>query len=180
MDPILGYVITGVVSIIVTLALRRFVDKPKLQYFLPGSFHFNLDDLKANLQTDSLTIQNSGRKSAANIEIIHKEKPDHFQFSQSISYKEDFNPNGEHIIKIDNLGPKEFVNIQYLSHLKAPVLLRVRSDQGEAQLIQVQFQQIYSKLSMFIAKSFMISGFGLLLYWAIKAVYYIWQLLVAN
>lgn len=173
MNPIINYLITGIVSIIVGMALQRLADKPKLQYFLPGRFAFELNDPKIKLQTDSLTIQNGGRKSATNIEIVHKEKPDHFQFSQAISYKEDFNPNGEHIIKIDSLGPKEFLNIQYLSHSKIPALLRVRSDQGSAQLIQVQFQPIYPKWYLFCVGLLMLAGLGFWLYWGFKAVSYL-------
>lgn len=180
MDPILGYAITGVVTFIVGLALQRFVDKPKLQYFLPGEFLFDLEEPKVKLQTDSLTIQNSGRKSATNIEIVHKEDPDHFQFSQAIGYREETNPNGEHIIKIDSLGPKEFLNIQYLSHTKVPNLLRVRSDQGSAKLIQVQFHPIYPKYFTYVVGVLMLSGFGLLLYWGIKIAYYVGQILVAT
>jgi hypothetical protein len=179
MDPIIGYIVTGIVSLVVGLILQRFVAKPKLQYFLPGTFSFNIEDPKVQLQTDSLTIQNSGRKSATNIEIVHKEKPDHFQFSQAIGYSEEFNPNGEHIIKIDSLGPKEFLNIQYLSHIKVPSLLRVRSDQGSALPIQVQFQQIYPKYFQYIVAVLMLSGFGLLMYLAIKTAYSLGKLLVA-
>ncbi len=178
MDPIIGYVLTGVVSLVVGLALQRFADKPKLQYFVPGTFLFNLEDPKVQLQTDSLTIQNSGRKSAENIEIVHKERPDHFQFSQAIGYREELNPNGEFLIKIDSLGPKEFLNIQYLSHTKVSFVSRVRSDQGEAQLIQVHFQPIYPKYFTYVAGVLMLSGFGLLLYWAIKAAYYFGGLMV--
>jgi hypothetical protein len=180
MDPIIGYVITGIISLVVGLALQRSVGKAKLQYFLPGTFLFNIDNPKVSLQTDSLTIQNSGRKSSTNIEIVHKAKPDHFQFSQAIAYKEEFNPNGEHILKITSLGPKEHLNIQYLSHTTLPVLLRVRSDQGSAQLIQVQFQPVFPKYIIFLIVLLMLSGFGGLTYVAIKAVYFISQLLVAT
>ena len=180
MDPILGYAIPGVISLIVGLALQRFVDKPKLQFFLPGQFFFDIKDPDVNLQTDSLTLQNSGRKSATNIEIVHKENPDHFQFSQAIGYSEETNPNGEHIIKIASLGPKEFLNIQYLSHTKVPNLLRVRSDQGSAELIQVQFQPIYPQYFKYVAGVLMLSGFGLLLYWGVKVAYYIGQIMVAS
>jgi hypothetical protein len=179
MDPIIGHVITGVIALFVGLALRRFADKPKLQYFIPSTFFFDIKDPNLKLQTDSLTIQNAGRKSATNIEIVHKDKPDHFQFSQAISYKEELNPNGEHLIKIENLGPKEFLNIQYLSHSKLPVLLRVRSDQGSAQLIQVQFQQIYAKWLLFLVGILMVSGFGLFVYWGVKLVQYSYQLVAS-
>lgn len=180
MDPILGYAITGVISLIVGLALQRFVDKPKLQFFLPGQFLFELKEPNVKLQTDSLTLQNSGRKSATNIEIVHKETPDHFQFSQAIGYSEEINPNGEHIIKISSLGPKEFLNIQYLSHTKVPNLLRVRSDQGSAELIQVQFQPLYPLYFKYVAGILMLSGVGLLIYWSLKVVYYVSEIIVTS
>jgi hypothetical protein len=168
MDPIFGLVLTGLVSFAVGLALQRFADKPKLQYFLPGKFTFAVNEPRVTLQTDSLTLQNAGRKAATNIELVHKERPDHFQFSQAIAYTEDRNPNGEYLIKIASLGPKEFLNIQYLSHTKPPNLLRVRYDQGPAQPIQVQFQPIYPKWLTVIVAALMLSGFGLLLYWVIQ------------
>ncbi|WP_404366783.1 hypothetical protein [Marinobacter sp.] len=180
MDPILGHVITGVVALVVGLALQRFADKPKLQYFIPGTFMFDVTDPKVTLQTDSLTLQNAGRKAATNIELVHKERPDHFQFSQAISYSEDQNPNGEYLIKIASLGPKEFLNIQYLSHIKPPVLRRVRSDQGPAQLIQVRFQPIYPKWLTVVVAVLMLSGFGLLLYWAIKMALLLGKLLAGS
>ncbi len=180
MDPILGHVLTGLVALVVGLALQRFADKPKLQYFIPGTFVFDMNDPKVTLQTDSLTLQNAGRKSATNIELVHRERPDHFQFSQAISYTEDENPNGEYLIKIASLGPKEFLNIQYLSHIKPPVLLRVRSDQGPAQLIQVQFQPIYPKWLTSVVAVLMFSGFGLLLYWAVRLAFFVGNKLVGN
>jgi hypothetical protein len=90
------------------------------------------------LRTDTLTIQNLGRKPATNIEIIHKTKPDHFQFSTHVSYTEETNPSGEHTIKIPSMGSKEHANMQLISHVAAPVLLNTRSDEGQARLIQVQ------------------------------------------
>lgn len=84
MDPILKYIVTGLVSLAVGLLLQRFQAKPNLKYFLPGTFLFDVTDHKISIRTDSLTIENFGRKTAQNIEIIHKERPDHFQFSQAI------------------------------------------------------------------------------------------------
>ena len=54
-----------------------------------------------------------------------------------------------------------------------PELLRVRSDQGSAQLIQVQFQPVYPKLYLFVVRTLIMSGFGLFLYWALKFAYFI-------
>src|SRR5690606_24733949 len=115
MDQLIGYVATGIVSLVVGLLLQKYQAKPKLLYWVPGTFTFTLNDPKLLIRTDSLTIQNDGKKPASNIEIIHKEKPDHFQFSTAISYSEEITPSGEHVIKIPSLGAKEYVNIQLLS-----------------------------------------------------------------
>jgi hypothetical protein len=173
MEPLVGYIATGVVSLVVGLLLQRFQSKPKLLYWLPGSFLFELKDPKIALRTDSLTIQNVGRESATDVEIVHKFQPDHFQFSTSLSYTEISNPNGEHIIKIPSLGAKEHVNIQLLSHSQMPVLLNVRSSTGPAQLIQVHLQRIFSKAFNAFIALLLILGFGFSLYWVIRSVIFL-------
>jgi len=165
MDPIQKYIITGLVSLVVGLLLQKLQAKPKLQYFLPGTFLFDLKDPKIEIRTDSLTIQNAGRKAASNIEIIHKDRPDHFQFSQAVRYEEERTPNGNHITKIPTLGPKEHVNIQYVSYIKPPVLLNVRSEDGPAKLVSVRFQLIFPQWFNISASAFLLVGLGTILYW---------------
>lgn len=173
MEPLIGYLATGIVSLIVGLLLQRFQSKPKLLYWLPGSFLFELKDPKVIIRTDSLTIQNVGRKPAKNVEIVHKYKPDHFHFSTAISFFEETSPNGEHIIKIPSLGAKEFVNIQLLSHIQQPILLNVRSDDSPAQLIQVHLQRVLPKWIYASATFLLLLGFGFALYWIILSVIFL-------
>ncbi len=168
MDPILKYIVTGMVSLTVGLLLQRFQAKPNLKYFLPGTFLFDVTDPEVSIRTDSLTIQNIGRKAAQNIEIIHKERPDHFQFSQAIGFEEESTPDGSHITKISSLGPKESINIQYLSHTKPPTLLNVRSEEGPAGLIQVQLQRMYPQWFNFSAAALFLIGLGTVLYGVAK------------
>lgn len=170
MDPLLKYIVTGLVSLAVGLLLQRFQAKPNLKYFLPGTFLFDVADPKVSVRTDSITIQNIGRKAAQNIEIIHKERPDHFQFSQAIGFEEENAPDGSHITKISSLGPKEFINIQYLSHIKAPTLLNIRSEDGPAGLIQVQFQRIFPQWFNFSVAVLLLVGLGAILYGIAKLV----------
>ncbi|VEN74256.1 conserved hypothetical protein [Candidatus Desulfarcum epimagneticum] len=174
MEPsIIGYITTGIVSLIVGLLLQRFQSKPKLFYWLPGSFIFELKDPKITIRTDSLTIQNIGRKPAKNVEIVHKYRPDHFQFSTAIAFSEKTNPNDEHIIKIPSLGAKEFVNIQFLSHIKQPILLNVRSDDLPAQLIQVHLQRTFPKWVHASAGFILFLGLGFALYWIIRSIIFL-------
>lgn len=173
MEKLVGYIATGIVSLVVGLLLQRFQSKPKLLYWIPGSFLFELKEPKIAIRTDSLTIQNDGRKPATNVEIIHKNKPDHFQFSTAISFTEEINPNGEHVVKIPSLGAKEFVNIQLLSHMQEPILLNVRSADGPAQLIQVHLQRIIPKWIQILIVILLLIGFGFALYWLIRSVVFL-------
>ena len=173
MEQLAGYIATGLVSLIVGLLLQRFQAKPKLLYWLPGSFLFELKDPKIALRTDSLTIQNAGRKPATDVEIIHKYRPDHFQFSTAISYLEEMTPNGEHIIKIPSLGAKEFINIQLLSHVQLPILLNVRSAEGQAGLIQVHLQRIFPRWLNVLFGILLLLGFAFALYWIIRSVIFL-------
>jgi len=172
-EQFIGYIATGVVSLVVGLFLQRLQGKPKLLYWVPGSFMFNLKEPQLALRTDALTIQNDGRMPATNVEIIHQKRPDHFQFSTAISYVEENGPDGAHIIRIPSLGSKEFVNIQLLSHVQEPVLLNVRCAEGPAQLIQVHLQRVYPKWFQVFVGMLIVLGFGFLLYWVGSAIIFV-------
>jgi hypothetical protein len=173
MTDITGYIATGVVSLIVGILTRYLEPKSRIVYWSPHNFLFELKDPPVLLQTNSLTIQNLGGKSAENIEIIHKVKPDFFQLSPPISFVEETNTKGEHIIRINSLGSKEFITLQLLSYKTAPILLNVRSKEGAAELIQIQLQRVFSAWIrvLFIFLEFV--GAGFLVYWLIKAVIFI-------
>lgn len=175
MEHISGYIATGLVSLTVGLLLQRMKDRPKLLYWIPGSFLFQLTTPQIALRTDSLTIQNIGRQPATDVEIIHKARPDHFQFSTHIDFSEATTPTGEHVIKIPSLGAKEHVNIQLLSHTAQPVLLAVRSAEGSAQLIQVQLQRVVPKAIQWLGGFLVLAGFGFSLYWVVSVVAYLSQ-----
>jgi hypothetical protein len=173
MEQLAGYIATGIVSLVVGLLLQRLKARPKLLYWVPGSFLFELKDPKIVLRTDSLTIQNDGREPATSVEIVHKNKPDHFQFSTPIAFTEETTPNGEHVIKIPSLGPKEFVNIQLLSHVQQPILLNVRSSSGPGQLIQVHLQRLWPRWFQFASAGLLLLGLGFLLYWVVLSIIYL-------
>jgi hypothetical protein len=153
--------------------LQRLKERPRLLYWLPGSFLFQIKNPDVPLRTDSLTIQNVGHLPATDIEIVHKARPDHFQFSTPIDFTEVTNPSGEHVIKIASLGAKEHINIQLLSHTTQPVLLNVRSAEGRAELIQVQLQRILPKLVQVIFWLLFLLGTGFFLYWVAASAFFL-------
>jgi hypothetical protein len=175
MEHVTGYIVTGLVSLAVGILLQRLKERPKLLYWIPGSFLFQLKTPSVAIRTDSLTIQNVGRQPATEVEIIHKSKPDHFQFSTHVNFSEGSTPSGEHVIKIPSLGANEYVNIQLLSHTTQPVLLNVRSAEGPAQLIRVHLQRVLPRAVQLLAGIFLLLGIGFVVYWLVAAIAFISQ-----
>lgn len=173
MGEVVGYIATGLVSLLVGLFIERLKDKPRLLYWLPGSFLFHLKKPDIALRTDSLTIQNVGRHPATNIEIVHKARPDHFQFSIPLDFTEGITPTGEHIIRIASLGPKEYINLQLMSHTTPAVILNVRCAEGQAQLIQVHLQRLLPRWAQVAAGALMLFGAGFCIYWIAASVLYL-------
>jgi len=173
MNNLTGYVATGVISFMVGTLLRHFEPKAKLLYWSPHNFLFELKREGVVLQTNSLTVQNTGRKSAEDIEIIHKEKPDFFQISPTLSHEEGTGSSGEHIIRVKSLGPKEFFMLQLLSYKTVPFLLNIRSKEGSARAIQIQPQRIIPKWLQTLNVGLLFLGLGFAIYWLVKAVIFI-------
>lgn len=173
MEGTAGYIATGIISLMVGIFLDRLQAKPKLLYWLPGSFLFQIQQPRVAIRTDSLTVQNVGRRSATNVEIIHRAKPDHFQFSTPVDFTENVTPTGEHIIRISSLGPKEFVNLQLLSHTNPAAILNVRCAEGQAQLIQVHLQRLLPRAIQFLAGGLMLLGAGFCVYWVLQTIAYL-------
>lgn len=170
---IAGYVATGVVSLSVGLLVRQLEPKSKLVLWSPHNFFFDLKDVKVALQTNSLTIQNIGRRAAEQIEIIFKERPDFFQFAPAIDYQERTSPSGDHILSIAALGPSEHVTLQLLSYKTVPVPLTVRSKDGMARVIDIQPQRVLPRWVNYSARFLLVVGLGFTAYWVIHAVIFL-------
>lgn len=149
--------VTSFCSLIIGILLKYIEPKAKLVYWFPHNFLFNLSEPKVLLQTNSLTIQNIGRKSAEEIEIIHSHEPDFFEIHPSVSY-EAVEKNGKHIVTIPFLGSKEFITLQILSYKSVPQILTVRSKEGMAQQIPITIQRLFPVWVNYTAVFLMLLG----------------------
>ena len=173
MEGLAGYVATGIVMLAVGLLLRNLEPKAKVVYWSPHTFIFDVLEPKVMLKTDSVTIQNIGRREAENVEVVFKSRPDFFKIQPSIPYLEHQNPDGDFILKVPTLGPKEFFTLQILSFATIPNVQNIRSKAGQASLIQVQFQRQFSRPVQLLLAILLLVGFGFLSFWLIQAVVFI-------
>jgi len=175
MEGLAGYIATGVVSLAVGLLLRNLEPKAKVVYWSPHAFIFDVPEPQVILKTDSVTIQNIGHREAEDVEVVFKSRPDFFKLQPSVSYTEHQNPDGEFVVKVATLGPKEFFTLQILSFATIPNIQNIRSKAGPAALIQVQFQRQFSRLVQLVLAAVFLVGLGFSAYWLIQAVVFIFE-----
>lgn len=173
MESLGGYIATIIVSLIIGYLSRFLEPKSKLLAWSPHNFLFNLQKEGVTLQTNSLTVQNWGRKPAEGIEIIHMARPDFFEIHPSIAYTESTNPNGEHIIRVETLGPKEWFLVQLLSHKTVPQLQNVRWKDGQCKWIQIAPQRVWPRSLLVTLRIIVLVGIGTMAYWLIRAVLFL-------
>ena len=165
------YVITAALALIVGLLLDRARARAKLYYWFPHVENFQLeDDPPLNFQTSAMTIQNQGRKSAADVQVILSMEPDSLRVYPVIPHSEEVTEDGHFVLTIPHLGPKELVTLQIVALEDFPSLLNVRSDAGVAQGVPIQVQRVYATWVNVGAVLLMLFGLGLVIYWVVEAI----------
>ena len=172
MDTLFGYIATIVISLLTGYLAQFFQPRSKLVCWSPHNFFFNLKNEGVVLQTNSLTLQNVGRQPAEDVEVIHKQRPDFFELFPSVEYQEATNPNGEHVIKIKSLGPKEWVVVQMLSYKTPPVLSNIRWKHGQGKWVQIQPQRVLAKWVLTSLNALVLIGAGTIVYWLLRVGIY--------
>jgi hypothetical protein len=169
-DSLGAYIATIVVSLIVGYLSRYVEPTSKLVHWSPHNFFFDIKDAKVVLQSNSLAVQNIGRRPAEDVEIIHKARPDFFQFSPPVAFEEEANPSGEHVLRIKALGPKEWVFLQLLSYQSVPFLQNVRWKHGQSKVVIVQPFRVWPRPIRILSNVLLVVGAGTLLYWLCRVI----------
>lgn len=174
MDPLVGYAITGAVSLTVGILLKYVEPKGKIFFWWPHTFRFKPKP-EFEIQTDALTIQNLGRRPVGDVEIVMQYRPDCFDFSPPVPYEEVTSTDGHFTFRVKSLAPKEFFTLQILSYTKLPNVVNIRSKAGNAERLPFQIQRIYPKWMNLVIVYLMVSGLGLTLYWIFRIIREIWN-----
>ena len=173
-DPLAVAAVSGVTGFISGWALKYVGPRSKLVFWSPHNFPFQLPGAAGqpafNIQTNSVTVQNLGRRPATNVQVVHAARPDHFKLFPALAYIESATPAGEHVISIASLGYNEWVTIEVLSYRTVANLLYVRSDEGPAEFVQVMQQRVWPAWVNWVVAVLMVTGAAFLLYWALRGL----------
>jgi hypothetical protein len=129
------------------------------------------------VRTQSIVVQNFGRKSAEWVDIVHRTRPDFFQLYPSLNYKESMTPAGEHVLRLNSVSPKEWFTLQTLSYLTPPELLYIKSPAGYASAMQWMTVRRYPQWVYIVTQLLIGAGAGICTYEVVKGVKFLLKLL---
>ncbi len=105
-----------IIALFVGAALERFIeDRAKVVCYLGhvSGIQLNRENQIIHINTHSIVLTNTGRKTATNIRLGHAVLPD-FQVFPDTQYNVIELPNGGREIQFPNLVPKKQITITYL------------------------------------------------------------------
>ena len=176
---IISHVLTGLVLLVVGYVSHMLQGRPRLLWYAPGDSQFVVDgtDGDFRINTGSATVQNVGRKKAENVEIIFAFEPTKCQLQPSMNHETQVLKDGQFVIKLATLGPKELVTLQVLYGAVTPTLQQVRSDAGPAKQIPVWLARRYPPWFNTTAALLVLLGLGVVAYVVIKLGIAAWPIL---
>ena len=146
----------------------------KLIVFSPNSTTFKIRPTDPNQQelvvsSGQIVVQNEGRRSATDVQIASRPglPPAGYVLIPSIVHTVEQGPQGEWILKVPYLGPKENLAVQLLN---GPVIDSVRSSEGSAKYVDVMHQRVYPTWLNVTVVGLIIWGLASALYVIISAL----------
>jgi hypothetical protein len=113
---ILAKIISPLITAIAGALIKKYAEaKPKLLNYLIHASAIPLNDQAGTtVNTHSVVVRNSGKKTAHNVRMGHNYLPQGFQVFPRVQYEVVKSDNGAAEIIIPNLVPNEQVTISYL------------------------------------------------------------------
>jgi hypothetical protein len=168
---LLAPILTAIVGII---AKRYFEARPKLITYLVHASAIPLgDEKKTNVNSHSIVVRNSGKRTAHNVRIGHNLLPA-FQIYPQLAHEVVKGPDDSAEIVIPTLVPGEQINISYLYFppvVWSQVHSYCKSDEMAAKYINVTPTAQLNRLQLAVIWGLLFIGASTLVYWAI---YWLW------
>ena len=126
----------------------KFKPRARLVWSTNHAFNFLIQEPRRNaagevisstqmVRTASITLNNSGKDAAKNLEVVFNFKPAYMNVWPLRPFGEHLSEDGRYTVRLSSLAPEEFLSFELLSiNDDLPALANVRSDQCTAKQIQ--------------------------------------------
>ena len=174
--------VASVLSFTAGWVLKYVGPKSKVTHWFPHTSFFQIpvpgQPSPAMVATNSVTVQNRGRLTAKNVEVVFTTTPSQFTITPQRVYTQTTTPQGQHVLSLGNLGHNEWLTIEALGLGTAVAgVVSVRSDEGPSTFTPVQNQFVLATWYRRLLALDLFVGAAALLYLAIKGVELVYRLL---
>lgn len=172
---VIGKLLAPIFTAIVGFIAKRYLEvRPKLITYLVHASAIPLEDEnKTNVNTHSIVVRNSGKRTAHNVRIGHNFLPP-FQIYPQLAHEVVRGANKSAEILIPTLVPGEQINISYLyfpPNVWSQVHSYCKSDEMEAKYINIIPTAQLNKLQLAVIWCLLFIGTSTLVYWV---MYLLW------
>ena len=139
-----------ILTLVIGAALTRYLERrPRLVAYYGQVSQFTMTTpSQAVVNTHAVVIKNTGRKSATNVQVMHRQLPDNYNVNPAMQHTVEQLKGGGAAIVFPSLRPKEEVWISYLyvpPMTYADINTQVKHDAGFAKIINVFLAPKYPK-----------------------------------
>jgi len=166
-DDYIKIAIPGIVGFLGAYLLKYIEPVANTILWNPHSFTFAVENL--NIATNSVTVQNLGRKAAENIEIIYQYKPDSYKIWPERIAEAKTNDDGTFIILLKSLGRKEYFSIESLHYQGLhPEIVNARTKEGPIKTVKFNSQRAQPQWKAWTGRVIFLIGIGTIGYWTLQ------------
>jgi hypothetical protein len=164
-------ILAAILTIATTLLLRVLQPRPKVVWGTSHQYSHRIPrtpELGGEwlLHSQTVFVQNIGFAPAQDVEIILNFKPENLSLWPQLNYTTSINREQRFIVKIENLGRREFTALEMLhSTGNMPETLRVRTPRGECRQVPMAPVQTFSRRVRFAVIGLMFLGIFTVFEW---------------
>jgi hypothetical protein len=164
------------VPLLTVILSRIFQNRPRLAQSVRHVFTFLIQEplMDAHgkvlsptqtVNTASVSVLNSGRVTATEVEITFNWKPQYFNVWPSRSYAEKLAPDGRFSVLLDNLAPREVFGFELLAiNRQLPEMVNVRSATAMSVKTPLHLQPVVSRWVLGLVWAMVFMGFATSIY----------------
>ncbi|WP_158677576.1 hypothetical protein [Chromobacterium vaccinii] len=169
---VIAKLLAPIATAIITALTRYYLEaRPKLVHYLVHTSAITLPgENKTQVNTHSIIVRNTGKRTANNVRIGHYFLPESYQVFPPLSHQINRSESGEAEIVIPTLVPNEQVQISYLYFppiLWSQINCYTKSDEGLGKAVNTTPQIQPSKATTTIVWALIFIGSSTTLYWVL-------------
>jgi hypothetical protein len=158
-------------AVLITWALNRYArPRARLLYSVRHAFTYLVEEPlkdpegkvlaeRQAIHTASIVINNDGRDTAKNVEIVFNWKPMFMNVWPARHFEEKSSAHNRHSLFFASLAPKEAINVEIISiNAGLPGMVTVRSDEVTAQERGMLLQPVHPNWKLVLFSYFILAG----------------------